>query len=69
MSTYFSKEVWNECIQKKDWNSVLITDYLDEKVAVFEALTDEVMNEVTPMKTFTDKSNHKFGISNEIKKI
>ena len=58
MSTYFSKEVWNECIQKKDWNSFLITDDLDEKVAVFKALMDEAMNEVTPMKTFTVKSNH-----------
>ena len=42
---------------------------LEEKVECFNKLTKECLDEIAPVKSFTVRSNYKFGISEETKKL
>ena len=62
----FTTEKWNECLIAKDW-SKLETSELNEMVEIFTKNTQDANDEVAPFKSFTVKSQYKFGLSEETK--
>ena len=65
----FSKSNWNTVLRKQDWNSVEESEDLNTKVKLFTTFIDAAMDEIAPIKTFTVKSNYRFGLSENIKKL
>ena len=65
----FSKSNWNTVLRKQDWNSVEESEDLNTKVKLFTTFIDAAMDEIAPIKTFTVKSNYRFGLSENTKKL
>ena len=65
----FSVENWNNVLAKKEWKNVEETEDLNEKVEIFTQYIEEALDEVAPIKSFTVKSNYKFGLSEKTKKL
>ena len=69
----FSEERWNDILATKQWNSLdSVTEdenSLDKMIEKFSNNVEEALNEIAPFKTFTVRSNHKYGLSEETKKI
>ena len=65
----FSMDKWNATLRKKDWSSVEECTDLDQKVNLFSVNIEEALDEIAPMKEFTVKSHHKFGLSDTTKNL
>ena len=65
----FSKERWNSCLASKDWSELDECEGVDEMVEIFTKNITEALDEVTPMKSFTIRSHHKFGLSEVAKEM
>ena len=65
----FTKERWNESLASRNWNEIYNCENIDDMVEIFTANVTEVMDEITPIKTFKIKSHHKFGLSEVAKEI
>ena len=63
----FTKEKWNQCLATKNWTISKDCKNVEEMVDTFSNNMTEAIDEVAPFKTFTVKSNYKFGISPETK--
>ena len=61
------KERWEECLSTKEWTEVSDTDNLNDKVIIYNKLITVALDEIAPVKTFTVKSQYKFGISDSTK--
>ena len=59
----YNVENWNASLSKKDWSAIEKTNVLDEKVNIFTKLITESLDEVAPMKSFSIRTNHVFGLS------
>ena len=64
----FSSEKWNKCIAEKNWKNLTNCNNVDEMVDIFSNNLNEALDEVAPFKTFTVRSHHKFGLSDETEK-
>ena len=65
----FTTEAWNESLERKDWSPIYSSNTVDEMVDVFQKNIEEALNDIAPVKTFTIRSNYKFGLSDETKKV
>ena len=65
----FSEESWNQCLANKDWSKIDECTDVNEMVSIFTEKINEALDEVAPIKTFTIKSNYKFGLSENTKKL
>ena len=65
----FSVASWNQCLANKDWSKIDDCTDVNEMVSIFTEKINETLDEVTPIKTFTIKSNYKFGLSENTKKL
>ena len=63
----FTDEAWNVSLENKNWSDLENCKTVDEMVDIFTENINLALDEVTPFKTFTVKSNYKFGLSNETK--
>ena len=61
--------MWTECLAKKDWTPISSCNNVDEMVEVYQKNINEALNEVAPIKTFTIRSNYRFGLSDETKQV
>ena len=59
----FNKDSWNVSLAKQDWSELENCGDVDEMGSIFDVNVLAALNEVAPIKTFTIKSNHKFGLS------
>ena len=59
----FTKERWNVCLASKDWSELDDCDDVEEMVEIFTKNITDALDEITPFKTFTIRSHHKFGLS------
>ena len=65
----YNVENWNASLSKKDWSAIEKTNVLDEKVNIFTKLITESLDEVAPMKSFSIRTNHVFGLSEGTKEM
>ena len=56
-------------LARKDWSGLEDCNSVDDMVDIFTKNIDEALDEVAPIKSFKVKSNYKFGISLETKKL
>ena len=63
----FTEENWNNCLNNKDWRDLEDCNTVDEMVEIFTKNTNVALDEVAPYKSFTVKSNYRFGPSQETK--
>ena len=65
----FTTEAWNESLARKDWSKIQSLNSVDDIVEVFQKNIEEALNDVAPVKTFIIRSNYRFGLSDETKKV
>ena len=66
----FTKTAWNECFSKKDWSFVEEEDLdLNQMAEKLSKTMDEALDEIAPFKSFTVRSQHKFGLSDRTKNL
>ena len=65
----FTKNNWSDGLAKKNWSIIKEEDDLDQMVDKFSALMEEALNEVAPIKSFKIRSHHRFGLSDQTKKL
>ena len=65
----FNKDSWNVSLAKQDWSELENCGDVDEMVSIFDVNVLATLNEVAPIKMFTIKSNHKFGLSESTKNV
>ena len=56
-------------LAKKDWSTVSECQDVDQMVEIFTAFITEALDEITPFKTFSIRSHHKFGLSEISKEL
>ena len=61
--------MWIESLAKKDWSSISSCKNVDEMVKVYQKNIDEALNEVAPVKSFTIRSQYRFGLSDATKQV
>ena len=62
-------EYWNRCFANKDWSTIEDRANVQDKVTEFTTLISEALDELAPVKSFTIKSNYKFGLSDKVKDL
>ena len=65
----FTQDKWNQSLGKKDWTSLSACSDIDLLVKKFTSNITESLDELAPIKTFIVRSHHKFGVSEETKKL
>ena len=65
----FTKEVWNEALEQEDWMEVDDCEDVNEMVKLFTEKVNRALDKVAPVKTFTVRSNHRFGLSESTKEL
>ena len=65
----FTKEAWNNCLSKKDWSKIECCSDVDRMVEIFSQNIEEALDEVAPIKTFTIRSQYRFGLSENTKEL
>ena len=63
----FTESKWKEILANKEWN--LENETVEKMAENFNINIEEALDEIAPYKTFTIKSNYKFGISNNTKEM
>ena len=63
----FTNEGWNESLEKQNWSRINETKDLNKKVEIFNELVTLSLDDIAPFSTFTVRTNHKFGLSDEVK--
>ena len=67
--TNFSNENWNQILAKKDWSLLEECESVNQMAEVFDEIIQEALDEIAPVKSFTVKSQYKFGLSTEAKTL
>ena len=65
----FNKEDWNKTLQSKDWSELYKTNDLEKAVEIYTQIVNSALDEIAPNKTFTIKSQYRFGITEKTKKL
>ena len=65
----FSVKAWNESLSKKNWAIINECPNVDAMVEIFNKNIEDSLNELAPVKTFSIRSQYKFGLSGDIKKL
>ena len=65
----FTKESWNLSLSRQDWLDVDDCANVNEMVTVFNKNIEMALDEVAPVKTFTIRSNHRFGLTDSTKEL
>ena len=65
----FTKERWNTCLAKQNWNEIDECQGVNEMVDIFDKNVALALDEAAPMKSFTVRSNHRFGLSDSTKDL
>ena len=65
----FSKLAWNQCLAKKDWSFADSDMDLNQMAEKLSSTLDEALDEIAPFKSFTVRSQHRFGVSDRTKKL
>ena len=65
----FTKEGWNEALEQEDWLDVEDCEDVNEMVRLFTDKVNRALDRVAPVKTFTIRSNHRFGLSDSTKEL
>ena len=67
----FTKEKWNEALEKQDWLDVeeCSESGVDQMVRVFDQNIQTALDQVAPVRSFKIRSNHRFGLSEEVKEL
>ena len=66
---HFTNEKWNKALARQNWSEINKTPDLNEKVEIFNKMITMSLDEVAPYRTFTIRTNHKFGLSPETKEL
>ena len=65
----FTKEKWNACLAKQNWSEIDKCQGVNEMVDIFDTNVALALDEVAPVKKFTVRSNHRFGLSDSTKDL
>ena len=65
----FTKEKWNEALAREDWLDIEESEDVNAMVKIFTENINRALDVVAPIKTFTIRSNHRFGISENTKEV
>ena len=65
----FTTEKWNKCLEQADWAEIDKQNSASKKAEVFTKIVTECLDKVAPIKTFTVKSNYRFGLSEKVKDL
>ena len=65
----FTPERWNTCLAMQDWSAVENCEEVDEMVKEFQENITSALDQIAPIKTFTVKSNYRFGLSESTKEL
>ena len=60
---------WSDSLREQPWSQITSENDIEKKTDLLAKFMNAALDEVAPVKTFTVKSNYKFGISNETKEI
>jgi hypothetical protein len=60
---------WNESLMKQPWSQIACEKDIEKKTDMLAKFMNTALDEVAPIKSFTVKSNYKFGISDDTKEI
>ena len=66
---HFTKENWNESLERQDWSEIEVCTDVNQMVKIFDENVRAALDEVAPVKSFTIRSNHKFGLSDSTKDL
>ena len=66
---HFTPEKWNNCLAIADWSKLEQSSDVNEMTVAFTKIVTDCLDKVAPIKTFTIKSNYKFGLSDEVKTL
>ena len=61
----FTERRWIDCLAKKDWSLLEECESVNQMAEVFDEIIQEALDEIAPVKSFTVKSQYKFGLSTE----
>ena len=65
----FTQEGWRSCLASQDWSAVENSDEVDSMVSEFQEAVNLALDQIAPIKTFTVRSNHRFGLSEDTKEL
>ena len=65
----FTIEIWNACLANKNWSLIEVCSDVNEKVKLFSQYIEETLDEVAPIKTFSIRSQYRFGLTDKTKEI
>ena len=65
----FSEEAWNACLARKNWSKIEECNDVDGMVKIFSKNIEGALDEIAPIKTFTIRSQYRFGLSDNTKKL
>ena len=65
----FTNEIWNACLANKNWSLIEVCSDVNEKVKLFSQYIEETLDEVAPIKTFSIRSQYRFGLTDKTKEI
>ena len=63
----FTNEGWNEALSNQNWTRINDANDLNQKVEIFNELVTKSLDEIAPYCSITVRTNHKFGLSDEVK--
>ena len=65
----FTMESWTASLAQQDWSAVENSEGVNEMVAEFTNNVTLALDQVAPVKSFTIRSNHRFGLSDSTKEL
>ena len=65
----FTAEGWNASWAQQDWSAVEDSEGVNEMVSKFMDNITQALDPIAPIKTFTVRSNHRFGLSDSMKEL
>ena len=65
----FNPTDWNACLAQQDWSAVENSDGVNNMVSEFTTNVTQALDQIAPMKSFTIRSNHRFGLSDSTKEL
>ena len=65
----FNATSWNANLATKNWEKIGETENVSEMATTFAKLMNEALDEIAPLKTFTNKDYYKPGLSPETKEL
>ena len=65
----FNPANWNYSLASKNWESIGTMENVNDIAVQFSKLVNDALDEIAPLKSFTNKTGYKAGISQDTKAL